>query len=312
MGTLVVQLLIGMAVYWSQTTATAQVGGGPMFANFKTAEVTELTIKDKDKNEVVFSKKDDKWLLPKAGDFPADATKIEVVLEKLGKIKTNRLVAKTEASYKQLQVADAEFVRLLEFKLKDGSNHKLYLGSSGGSGANHVRADGAPEVYLTGELNQWDINPQVSPWINTLYFTIPQTATVAVTLENSNGKFEFKQTSSISWTMTGLAAGEVFNDQAFTTLLNQISSLQMSKPLGKEKQTSYGLDKPQAVITIKADKEYTLEIGAKDEKGENYIIKGSTSPYYVAIAKFTGDNLVQKARQDFIQQPPTPTPAPNP
>ncbi len=299
---LIIQLAIGVLVFWSQRAVTASVSG-PLFTNFKAGEVTTLTLKDGDKNEVVLAKKDDAWFLSNAGDYPADGTKILPILEKVEKIKTNRLVTKTDASHKRLQVSDSDFNRLLEFKLKDGSSHKLYLGSSGGAGATYIRTD-APEVYMTSDLSAFEVNAQPSNWIDTLYFSVPQTATTAVTLQNPNGTFEFKQTSSISWTMKGLTESEPFNNGAFTGLLNQIISLNMLKPLGKEKQSAYGLDKPQATIKIQADKEYAIDIGAKDPKDETYVVKASNSPYYVRIAKFAGDNFTQKSRTDFIQQPP--------
>jgi hypothetical protein len=209
-------------------------------------------------------------------------------------------VTKTDGSHKRLQVGAEGYNRLVEFKLADGTSHKLYLGSSAGAGATHVRADEQAEVYLTGEMNSFEANTQASGWIDTLYFTVPQTMTKAIVLENGNGKFEFQKTGEITWTLKGLTPTETFNQSSFNSLLNQITSLRISKPLGKKVEASYRLDKPKATVTIEADQKYTLEIGAPTGTDGSYAIKASNSPYYVQVAKFTGENLVNKTRTDFL------------
>ncbi len=303
---LVLQLALTAFIYWPQSAT--QGGGGPLLADFSAADVTELTIRDGQDKLVVLANEGDNWILPKAGDFPVQADKISPLLEKIKGIKTNRLVAKTEASHKRLEVAGDDFNRLLEITLLDGSNYKLYLGSSAGAGATHVRVDDQAEVYLTADINSYDANAQASAWIDTLYYTLPQTATVAMTLENQNGVFDFVKEGD-KWTMKDLSDDETLKENVVTGLVNQAVSLRMTTPIGKEEQPSFGLDDPLAVITLKTQggEEYTLRIGAKDEAANNsYAAKYSESPYYVRVAEYTGNNFVQKTRDDFLEPPPTP------
>jgi YD repeat-containing protein len=302
-----VQIAIVGFVYWSQT-ATSVVTSGPLIADFEPAEVVGLTVKDNDGNHIVLSKKDAEWVLSEAGDYPVTEDKVSTLLEKIPNITTNRLVTKTDASHKRLQVADDDFNRLLEINLADGTVHKLYLGSSGGAGAAHVRIGGLSEVYLTNEINSFEADPKPSNWINTLYFSVPQTATQHVVLENGNGTFEFERVDDETWKMKDLAKDETFNQVGLTTLLNQITSLNMNVPLGKTVKAEYGLDDPQAVVTIEtseADEPYKLEIGAVVSGDEGYYLKASNSVYYVQVAKFTGENLINKVRDDFLEKPPT-------
>lgn len=306
---LALQFALGAVIFWPRTVSS-EGGSGPLLVDFTAADVVSLIISDQEGNRVDLAKTGDEWVLPKAGDYPADGGKITPVLDKIEGIKTSRLVTQTDASHKRLKVAGDEFNRLLEITLKDGSTHKLFLGSSAGAGATHVRADGQSEVYLTSELASWEVSPQASAWIDTLYFSVPQTTTVAMTLENQNGKFEFEKAGE-SWTMKGLAGDETFNEANLTTLLNQATSVRLTDPLGKEEQPSYGLDQPLAVVTLKTrdgDREEThvLRIGAKSEEGNNFFAGSSDSPYYVQVSEFTGNNFVAKTRDDFIQPPPTP------
>jgi hypothetical protein len=301
---LAIQIVLGAVVFWPRPAASG-AESGPLFADFKPDEVAALTISDGEGNHLALAKSGDNWVLPEAGDYPADGEKITPLLEKIEGVQTNRLVTRTDTSHKRLQVAADEFNRRVELTLQDGDSHRLFVGSSAGAGATHVRADGQSEVYLTGELNSWEANAQASAWIDTLYFTLPQTATVALTLENGNGLFEFEREDE-SWTMKGLSGDETFNQTSLTNLLSQASSVQMTEPIGTEEMGSFGLDDPLATITLTtADQTYTLRVGAKDENN-NYVLSSSESPYYVRVAEYTANNFIEKSRDDFLEGTPTP------
>lgn len=301
---LAVQLAIVGFVYYSQQAAS-EVSSGPLFENLDATEVVELTMTDGDGNQLKLAEVDGAWVLPEAGDYPADGDKILPLMEKVQDIETNRLVTQTSDSHKRLQVSADDFNRRLAFKLADDTAHNLYIGSSAGAGATHVRNETDEQVYLTGELTPFEINTNASGWIDTLYFTVPQTAPQIITLENGNGTFELQRTSPTSWTLASLATDDIFDPASATTLLNQISNIRLSTPLGTAEQDAYGLDDPLAMVTIETDEEtYTLTVGAKDPDEGTYILKASTSPYYVSMASFTGDNLVNKTQDDFLQEPP--------
>jgi hypothetical protein len=125
--------------------------------------------------------------------------------------------------------------------------------------------------------------------------------------------------------MKGLAAGEEFNANNLTTLLTRLSSLNMTRPLGKQAKPEYGLDKPSAVITVMAkddadgDKTYTLRIGAKEtpavsngQAAQNsaYVAISSESSYYAQIADYGVEDFVTRTRNDFLNLPPTPMATP--
>jgi hypothetical protein len=304
---LVAQIALAAFILWPRAAVSS--GGGPLLPDYKAADVTGLTMSDSEGNKLALAKNGDNWVLPEADDFPVDSTKVTPLLDKIEKIKTNRLVTQTEGSHSRLKVAADDFTSLVEIKLKDGTSHKLYIGSSAGAAATHVRADDNSEVYLAGDINSFDASPQAGSWVDTLYFTVPQTATTSLTLENTNGTFEFTKEGE-QWTMSGLAGDETFNENNFTSLFSQASGIRMTRPLGKTEDLAYGLDKPQAVITLKtADKTYTLSIGAKDDTDNTYVVKSSESPYYVRVSEGLLNTFLEKKRDDFLQAPPTVEPA---
>jgi hypothetical protein len=92
-------------------------------------------------------------------------------------------------------------------------------------------------------------------------------------------------------------------------LIQQAASVNMVRPLGKEEQAVYGMDEPNAVVTLEADdKTITLRVGAKDPADNSYVVTSSESPYYVRVSAYSLKNLVENTRHDFLQKPPTPTP----
>jgi len=298
---LVVQIALAVWVFWPKPAASQS--SGPLLGDFSTDSVTSLAISDSEKT-LTLAKQDGKWFLPDAGDFPVTETNVTTLLDNIEKVQTNRLVTQTDTSHRRLQVAPDDFNRRLELSLSNGTTHDLYVGSSAGAGATHVRLDNQPEVYLTGDLDAFSINPQAGSWIDTLYFTVPQTATTKLTLENSNGALEFVKDGA-NWTLSDLADGETFNQNAFTNMLNQVISVRMTEPIGTEAQADFGLDAPQATVTLATtDETDTLLVGAKNPAdSDNYVFKASNSPYYVRISSFTGDNLINKTRADFLEAP---------
>jgi hypothetical protein len=92
-------------------------------------------------------------------------------------------------------------------------------------------------------------------------------------------------------------------------VLQKATTVTMVSPLGKEEQAGYGMDEPNAVVTLKtADKTVTLRVGAQDPGDNTYVVKSSESPYYVRVSDYAAQNLVENAGDDFLVVPPTPAP----
>jgi hypothetical protein len=86
----------------------------------------------------------------------------------------------------------------------------------------------------------------------------------------------------------------------------------LQRPLGTEEETAYGLDDPQAVVTLEtADGTHTLRVGAQDAEDSSYVLAWSGSPFYVRVSEFSVRDFVEKTRDDLLQQP-TPVPEATP
>ena len=126
---------------------------------------------------------------------------------------------------------------------------------------------------------------------------------------NANGVFVFSRDEEGNWTMDGLAEDETLAETKVTSAVRQASWFNMTTPLGKQELAAYGMGEPNAVATVEtADKTVTLWVGAQDPDDKSYVVISSESPYYVRVSEYSVQSLVENARDDFIEMPPTPTP----
>ncbi|OQA41593.1 MAG: hypothetical protein BWY52_02513 [Chloroflexi bacterium ADurb.Bin325] len=244
-----------------------------------------------------------------------DATKVAPILDKLAAIKTGRLVAQLPASHAQLQVAADRFVRRIEIATAQGA-YTLYLGSSAGSSTVHVRLDGQDNVYLTNGLNTWEVSAELLSWVNPIYVAISSADVTGFTLKNRNGEFAFVKDAQGAWSLTDLAGDEATNPNNVVSQVDLFTNLRMTKPLGTADDPAYGMADPSAVVTLRyksgdEEKTSTVTIGAQDPTDKAYYVKSSDSPYYVKVASYSVETLVERGRDAFLQATPTPAATPS-
>jgi len=306
-GILVIQIILGIVVFWPKSAATG--ASEPLFSDLAADGIVALIIADADGNSIQLKKVSEDWVLPDADDYPAQADKITPLLDKIVGLTTGRLVTRTDASHKRLQVAPDDFMRRIDVETADGTKRTLYLGSSPRYGTTHFRVDGQSETYLTSELSAWETKAEAGSWVDTAYLSVPQDDVTKMTLENANGTFTFTKDDEGTWTMDGLAADETLDEAKVTSLIQRAATVNMIQPLGKEEQAAYGMDEPNAVVTLETgDKTITLRVGAQDPTDKSYVVISSESPYYVRVSEYSVKSLVEDRRDDFLQAPPTPTP----
>ncbi|NLF00884.1 MAG: DUF4340 domain-containing protein [Anaerolineales bacterium] len=307
-GLLVVQIVAGVLVFWPRRTAAGN--GQPLLPALSAETVTELTVEDTAGASVRLAQVDGAWVLPDVGDYPANITTVDNALKLLADLTTGRVVARTEASHRQLQVAEDNFVRRVDLKTAEGA-YTLFVGSSPSYGLTHVRVAGQTEVYAASQINSWDLPTQPDGWVNTVYLSVPEDTLRRVTVENANGAFTLESGQSedeegeaaTTWTLADLAEDEEMSASAVLTLVNQATSVNMTTPLGREEQEEYGLAEPRATVTLEGNdgETITLLVGALDATTNTAVVKASNSPFYVRVASYYLDKLVDFTRDSLLQ-----------
>lgn len=308
-GILALQLVVAAIVLWPRSAATGE--SERLFPDLEAERITGLTITGSDGQSIRLAKAGDEWVLPEAGDYPAEEGKVPPLLEEIAGLETGRLVTQTSDSHKRLGVAEDAFERLVELELGDGTHHRLYVGTSPSFSVIHVRADGQDEVYLASDLSTIDLGVLATDWTGRNYLSVPRDQVVALTLENEHGRFEFSKEGDV-WTMQGLAGDETLNEAAVQTLLSRATSVTMLRPLGQEEKPEYGMKEPSATVMLQTrseeggEKVYTLRVGGQDPGDNSYTLISSESPYYVQVSEFVVKDLVEKVRDDLLEPPPEP------
>jgi hypothetical protein len=304
---LVVQVILSLVVFWPRSAATAEAE--PLFPDLNTDDVVALTLVNAAGETIFLEKVDGEWVLPEADNYPVLGDRVSSLLDKIAGLTTGRLVTRTEASHRRLQVASDEFQRRIDLELADGTQHTLYLGSSPRFGVTHVRVAGQNETYLSDEVAAMDAGATASAWIDTAYVSVPQEEVTAVTLENEQGTFVFSRDEEGNWTLEGLDADETMDPAAVSALVRKATAVTMVAPLGTEAEPEYGLDEPNAVVTIETTGgSITVAVGAPGEDENTYVVHSSESSYYVLAGETAVGGLVGTARADLLTEPPMPTP----
>jgi hypothetical protein len=307
-GVLVVQIVLSVVVFWPRSAATG--ASEPVFPELSSADVATLAIADADGNSITLRQVIGEWVLPDADDFPADADKVTTFLGKVLSLNTGRLVTRTDASHKRLQVSPTDYLRRIGLEVADGEKYTIYLGSSPSYGATHFRLDGQNETYLTGEITSWEAAARASSWIDTSYLSIPEEDIVGVRLQNAQGELSFVKGEDDAWTMAEVAEGDEVGPTKIASVVRRAASIVMTAPLGKTALPEYGMDAPSAVVTIAtADKSVTLRVGAKSADDNSYVVISSESPYHVRVSEYTAKDLVEKGYDDFLMAEPEAPPA---
>jgi hypothetical protein len=300
------QVVLSVVTFWPRSAATS--AGEPVFPDLEAGDIVALSITDNEGQEITLRKVEDGWVMPEADNFPANETAITPLLEKIASLNTETLVTRTDASHKQLQVAEGDFLRRLTVETAGGETHTIYLGSAPRYTATHFRISGQSETYLTTKLSTWEFNARANSWIETTYTSIDQETLTTVTLENANGTFVLVREGE-DWTLADRAGDEEVSAGKTNALVRNASNLTVQTPLGKSEEPAYGFDTPLAVVTLEtaSGETHVIQVGAEGPEGTSYTVKYSGSPFYVRVAAFNVSAMVENTREDFLVVPATPT-----
>ncbi len=319
-GAVLVQALLIAVVYWPRG-GSSEAASEPLLPGIR-EKAERVTIEDSEGNAVAFAKENGEWVLPDADNFPVDSGKAGEFLDKIAGIVKKQLIARTKKSHKQLKVAENEFERKASIEA-DGKTKTLYIGSAFGARSAHARLEGENETYIADDLSSWQAGTDMSSWVDTEYFKVDKDALQTIALKNDEGRIVFERGEADAWTLKGLRSNETFDDAKMSTLLNRLSPMRMTKPLGKEEKPEYGFSNPAAVVSLEiavetgasneeasedtAEKEIetetrTIRIGRKTEEEENYAARSSDSLFYVELSRWSAGDFTTWKRSDFIKE----------
>jgi len=307
LGVLVAQIALAVFTWWPRN---ATVEAGPLLPDLTPAQITAFTVSDTDGHHVRLARSGEGWVLPEADDYPALSESVKEALNKLLAVTRAEVITETAASHTRLQVTADNYVRRIDLETSDGPAATLYLGSSLSYGDSNVRLADEDVVYRGTGLTPWEWGATPAGWVDTQYVNIALDEVTAVTILNGHGECMLTRTEAGGWALAGQAADDVLDEDAANTLVQQAATLRLTAPLSRTLDPAYGLDKPQATVTLRTAKgDTTVLVGAQQPDG-GYAAKSSAAEYAVEISSYVAESLLNASVDTLRKAPETPTPTP--
>ena len=291
-----------------------------MFPGFEAEKVTSIEVigapkvKDDDppQNRVTLAKNGLEWGIANADNFPVDKTKVDELLEKIGKLKSRNQVLDSSTYHEKLEVSADKFQRKLTVTAGDKKT-VLYVGTSPRFKNVHVRLDGEDAVYLVNDFGTTQLGDRAWSWVNREYVKIEGDNLWQVKVKNAKGEFQLdKDPVSKEWAVLGL--DKPMDKTAVNDIVRKASQVNLETPVGKKVEASYGFDQPQAMITLvtgtstitgappKTTETVTMQVGKKIDAANQYYVKASSNEYVVQVAGWGVEPLINKAVADLAQK----------
>ncbi len=276
----------------------------------------------KDQPVVELVKRGSDWQLASHYDYPADASKVTDLVDKLIAIRTRGPMASGKARQKQLEVADDDYQRKLVITA-GGKDITLYVGASAGARQTSVRLAGSNDVHGAAGLSTFAIGNAPDAWIDASYFKVEKEQIASIEVSNQNGTFTLEPAAAGGgWTveMNGkpveVPAGQEIDKEYLDRVVSRVSSMIMSEPGDPKKN----IDKPNVTVVVQmkapqaaggADggppatsqpgSEYTIDIGESGKKDEAFVkVRGSPHAALMhslslsELSEMSGSKLVKK------------------
>ncbi len=299
---LVVQVALSAVFDWPR-----EAGGHaaePVFPDLTAEGIVEVAIADNADNEVTLVREDNGWVLAGTGGYPVLADRLDPVLEKLAALHRDQLVTGTEGSHDQLEVADDSFQRRVRLTTSDGAVHTIYLGSSPSYGASHFRLASETDVFLTTDLTAWELGADAASWIDVSYVSVSPSEVQRMVVENESGTLEFLRGEEGAWVLTGVPEGRTVDTAQVDQFVNRLMSFSMARPLGVEPSPEYGLDEPNATVTIElVERDVRITFGSPLEGEDAYAVKADDQAYYVAVPSYLVKPIVEQTADALLMEP---------
>jgi hypothetical protein len=315
---LVAQLLLAAGMSFTGPNLAAAHPDTPLLT-LGDQPVDHVTIEGPEGARVVLAKQDQGWVLPDAGNFPADRVQVDTLLSRLEGLQRGLPVATSAGALKRFKVSDESFERRVTLAHGDDTLATLYLGSA--PDMHHVNArTGRDDAVYTVDFAAYEAPDKASDWEDKAILQLPQDAletievaglmlhrTPAAPADKAAGG-EGIPAAPATWQIDSLGAGEVVNQAGATDLAGKLAQLRIGAVLGTEAKPEYGLDKPALTLSVTrtGGTRLVYQLGPTGKEGYA-VLKSSARPEYFRLPGYTAEALSKAAsRAQLVQAAPAP------
>jgi len=299
-----------------------------LLLNVKAAEVNELLLEDGQGRKLTLKKDADRWLLPDSGSFPADAERVQGLIDRLAGLQRGWPEATTPEAAARFKVAPDTFERKLSLRANGKNAAVVYFGTSPGLRKVYLRADQDADIQAM-PLAPNELEIQADNWIDAGVLRLKPEQVTRVDLPNLQ----------LTRTPDGLQPADLKPEEELIkerrdALIKRLTGLSITAILGKEPKPEYGLDAPALRYTVELEGggkiDYVVGQAPKPEKTEgdsadaqpsaptdnSSVIKTSNQEQLLRIDGWQIEELKHATRGSLVrpkpQQPAAPAPPPSP
>lgn len=314
-----------VAVTWATRGGSSEPPGARPIFDGAVEDITAITIEgqpDKDgegekpqaspeRPSVTLQRQGDGWIISSAGDYPAKTEKVKELLDKLVALRIRRPIATQASNHVNLKVGDDTYAKKITVTVK-GEARTFYVGP-GASTSVHVRAAGEDEVYRASGLSEWALGATPRTYLNTTYVSVEGDDLEGIELTNGKGTLKLIREAS-AWQLVGAPEGSTLDETKLNTLVNSVSKVYLSEPVGKEEKPEYKLGEGATVTLTYTEGEgdeaqkKTLRYRVGAEKGDSayMYVKADERDYVVLASKYSVEGAMLRGADELIKKPKAP------
>ena len=259
--------------------------------------VDTITITGQEGKKVRLVKKDDKWVLPDAFNFPADQESVKRLLGNMADMKKDWPVATTAEAAERFKVSKDNFERHIILHQGDKPVVDLFVGTSPGFRKVHVRMAGSNDV-LAVKFSTYEAGVTADNWIDKNYLHLDEKTIKGISLP---GIDLIRKGGNL--VLADLAADEEMNKEAVDTLTGQVAKLSIESILGRQNKKEYNQDKPKLTCSVQIDsgskRIYTF---SQPEKKDWFVLKSPDSDLYFKIGGWQVKPLLDAKRDSLVKK----------
>lgn len=164
---LALQLLLAWGLTRERDGLAAPAGRQPLLPSLSAEAVQGLRLEGPGGEAVVIRRQAPGWQLQDesgdGGEVPADAARVEALLDRLLALDSTGPVANSESAHDRLRVSEDDFERRISFLGQAGDLAVLYLGSAPDMRSVHARVAGESAVHAVA-ISAWEVPVQPQSW----------------------------------------------------------------------------------------------------------------------------------------------------
>lgn len=316
---LAAQLLLAGGLALATVKRRGVPADAPLLA-FDKAAADRVVVEGPAGAKVELVKADGGWKVASRGGFPADAAKVERLLDRLAALRRAEPVATSAEAAARFKVADADFERRVTVEASGKPVATALFGTSAAMRSVHARVAGSGDVQLA-ELSTWEAPAAPDEWLDKAVLRIPRGEIEAVivggvTLEKSAPAAETTPASSAAsaaggapaaptWRATGLPKGASLDPAAAEALVTAVADLSISGVA--ESQPASVPD--TLVVAVRRTGGATVEHRlAKPAAGADWTLRTSARPETLRVAAYAAEALQRAADPGTLSGKPPPAP----